>query len=99
MTETEWQTCADSIRMLYSIRDKVNRRKERLFTSACCRRLWEWLSDKCRRQVEMIERYAEDSKEPDIDGETFQDAFEASQEVAPEGVRGAFTAVILEAGG
>jgi hypothetical protein len=46
--------------MLWVVRNEVSLRKSALFTAACCRRVWPWLPGECRRQVEAVERLAED---------------------------------------
>src|SRR4051794_28318440 len=38
VTEAEWLACADPTRMLEFLRGKINERKLRLFSCACCRR-------------------------------------------------------------
>lgn len=40
MTEEEWQTCTVSKDMVAFLRNKVTLRKNRLFSAACCRRVW-----------------------------------------------------------
>jgi hypothetical protein len=46
--------------MLEFVRDRASDRKRRLFTCACCRRVWDALTDgRCRSAVEAAERYAD----------------------------------------
>jgi hypothetical protein len=60
MTEHEWRTGADPRPMLLFLGQSASERKLRLFACACCRRVWETLSDATNRQgVEAAERYAD----------------------------------------
>jgi hypothetical protein len=46
MTESEWEVCPEPRPMLEFLREKASERKLRLFACACCRRVWNLLSDK-----------------------------------------------------
>jgi hypothetical protein len=60
MTEAEWLECMVPEKMLLSIRDRVSDRKMRLFAIACCRRIWDRITDpRCRAAVEFAERFVE----------------------------------------
>jgi hypothetical protein len=60
MTQEQWLECRDPEAMLAFLRDKASARKLRLFACACCRRRWQGFQDgRCRRAVELSERYAE----------------------------------------
>src|SRR5262245_16583388 len=66
MTEAEWLACEDPIDMLRFIkghrtmRRQVKQRKQRLFSVACCRRIWSLIvSDEDRSCVEVAERFAD----------------------------------------
>src|SRR5258708_5666664 len=63
MTDQEWRTCDYPIvPMLEFLRDKASDRKLRLFAVACCREIWDSLpDDRCRRAVEIAERFADAS--------------------------------------
>jgi hypothetical protein len=59
MTEAEWLACIEPGPMLDYLRREVSPRKLRLLTCACCRRLWDSLSEAARQSVEVAERFAD----------------------------------------
>jgi hypothetical protein len=60
MTEERWLTRADVHRMLFSLDGKVSARKLRLFAAACCRGVWDLLTEEpCRQAVATLERFAD----------------------------------------
>jgi hypothetical protein len=62
MTEAEWLTSTDPQAMLAFLRDsgRASDRKLRLFSAACCRRVWNLLSDKySRKALKTAERHAD----------------------------------------
>lgn len=60
MTDLEWQTCRDPAALLASLEGRISERKLRLFACACCRRVWDLISDRlCRELVELAERVAD----------------------------------------
>lgn len=60
MTAAEWKVCTDPMPMLAFLEGKASGRKLRLFGAACCRSLWELLSDeRSREAVRLVERFAD----------------------------------------
>jgi hypothetical protein len=65
VTEAEWLACEDPVPMLSFLKGRVSERKLRLFTCACCRRVWDLLAgDELRAGVEAAERYADGRATP-----------------------------------
>src|SRR5215467_12040059 len=59
MTEQEWLTCTDSLRMLAFLNGKSSYRKLRLFAAACCRRIWHLLHEAFQHAIVTSERLAD----------------------------------------
>jgi hypothetical protein len=60
MQEVEWLACQDARPMLDHLIQQTSDRKFRLFAVACCRRIWDLITDQTARTcVEVAERYAE----------------------------------------
>jgi hypothetical protein len=60
MTEAEWLACVNPLPMLTALNRKASARKRRLFAVACCRRIWDRITDpRCRAAVEFAERFVE----------------------------------------
>ena len=60
MTEREWRASEDPREMLQGLGHPLSKRKSRLLICACCRRVWDLLTDeRSRKAVEVAERRAE----------------------------------------
>src|SRR5215471_16935207 len=60
MTELVWLACEDPQQMLDHIHGRASVRKDRLFSAACCRRIWPLLTHKpLREAVLTAERHAD----------------------------------------
>jgi hypothetical protein len=60
MTESQWLACSNPEPMLEFLRGKVSDRKLRLFTCACCRRIWDLIDvPDCHKAIEVGELYVE----------------------------------------
>lgn len=60
MTPDDWNAAAEPRRMLEFLRGRASERKLRLFTCACCRRIWPLLANgRDRRGVEVAELHAD----------------------------------------
>jgi hypothetical protein len=56
ITEADWLSCTESTTMLEWLRPHASERNLRLFTVACCRRIWPHIADeRSRRAVELAE--------------------------------------------
>jgi hypothetical protein len=59
MTEAEWLVCKDPAPMFHLLERGTSERKLRLFACACCRHIWQLLSEEQRAVVESVERLAD----------------------------------------
>jgi hypothetical protein len=65
MTEAEWQAATDPKPMLSFLARKASDRKLRLFSVACCRRIWPFVSDPGSRDVvDLTEAAADGAIDP-----------------------------------
>jgi hypothetical protein len=62
MTEAEWLRSTDWLSMWEFVRQNPSERKLRLFSSACCRRIWDLLTDGRSREVVVIAELFADGK-------------------------------------
>jgi hypothetical protein len=75
MTEAEWLECTDPQKMLEFLGGKASERKFRLFSVACCRRIWHFLIDeRSKEMVEVVEQF--------VDGNNDQAAMEKARKAA-----------------
>ena len=59
-TAAEWKACPDADKMLYAIGLTASKRKLRLFACACCRRVWDSMTEAgSRKGVEAADRFAD----------------------------------------
>jgi len=59
MTADEWQTQGDARAMLEFVRSRATTRQLRYFGAACCRGVWDFLTDdRLKAAVECVERFA-----------------------------------------
>jgi hypothetical protein len=86
-TEAEWQACnapapmLDFLRnpMLARLRGQPSQRKFRLFSVACCRRVWDLLRhDRYRQLVELAEQYADGQASDNAVEDAASGAFDGS---------------------
>jgi hypothetical protein len=61
VNEAEWMSCNDAQRMLEFLRTQrtARERKLRLVAAACCRQVWDWLGEKSRRAIDVLEQYVD----------------------------------------
>jgi hypothetical protein len=82
MRKSAWSSSQDPEEMLNFLRvtGKLSVRKRRLFAVACCRRVWQLLSDpRSRQAVEVAEQFADDGVENTVLTAASEEAAEAWQ--------------------
>ncbi len=102
MTEGEWLTCTTPDPMLALIAGQASDRKMRLFACACCRRVWQWMTDPASRQaVEVAELFADGLAPPTMLQNADVDAWGAGLDPdgAATGPAGAASAAAAKAAG
>src|ERR1700735_1014451 len=82
MTEQQWLKGADPRPILWFLEGKASDRQSRLFVVACCRRIWELVTDRRSRcSVEVAEQFA-DCLASDVElQQAHRDALHAYMEV------------------
>jgi hypothetical protein len=84
----EWRACTDLTPLLDFVRVRGSHRKWRLFAVACCRQIWDLMTDeRSRVAVEMAERHADrPAGESEIDAAWWasQDATVEAENLAPD---------------
>ncbi|MBL8796303.1 MAG: hypothetical protein JNM56_20555, partial [Planctomycetia bacterium] len=98
MTEQEWLGCADPRELLRFFEGKTSDRKFMLFAVACCRSIWEMLTDeRSREAIHVAERYADnlaDEREIANAAKLAWEAIQASQHpLTPWAARSAWAMV------
>jgi hypothetical protein len=91
MTETEWFACTDSKKMLDCLSGQAGERKLRLFAVACCRRIWQLITDqRSQNAIDVAERYA--------DGLAAREALDTAASLASRASDAASVAAMTAAG-
>src|SRR5262245_8575720 len=62
VTEAEWLGCTDPKLMLEFLRRKASERKLRLFSVACCRRIWYLVTDERSREAVLTAEQVDDGE-------------------------------------
>ena len=84
MTEAEWLTCTRSVDLVFALLNMElgkSERKRRLFSVACCRRIWPLLDDSSQNAVDSVERFA-DGNAPASELQTAEEAAHAARRTA-----------------
>lgn len=82
MTEAEWSSATDPVPLLEYLGGRLTDRKGRMFSVACCRRIWSLMSEeRCRRLVEVGVPLGCDDL-PDLSLRSCRDAVEAAEQAA-----------------
>ncbi len=83
MTEQDWLVASNAIPMVAFLRDRTSGRKLRLIACACCRQIWDRLTDlRSRRAVEVAERFADGAAPPTELRVAYTEADQAAVEAA-----------------
>src|SRR4051812_39685044 len=86
MTEQEWLAATDPKAMVEFLRGKVSERKLRLFCCACCRSIWDLITDdRSRSAVRTMERFVDEQASRDELWDAEKAAMEAEEALEGNG--------------
>jgi hypothetical protein len=84
MTEADWLASTDLDAMLGFLTDRASLRQLRLFACACCRQVWDQLTDpRSRKAVELSEQFADGLIDARALGEARKEAWHCSSSNTP----------------
>jgi hypothetical protein len=94
MADLRWMTSTDPEELLYLLADSISlqngaqldKRKLRLFSSACCQRISSYVDERCRAAIDIADRYADG----EVSGEDVLAAWE-NVDLAFQAIQAAYT--------